>query len=395
MENEGQRVAGKPGDARAAAEVLEPVRAALAAANESDRYRLLASLLTELAEASANGRPRGADEVRDLSRKLQALGEEKASLLDRYAALKSDLDHHSAQLEAEQTRSHELDLLNKEQRSRLDAMKKQLGDIEAQLVTRNAELHKAHAENDKLLLQLQRTDLERERDGRSATARAETAGRGLSKEVKDIRAELEQLRADKDAEITRLTDELAKAQAAEVQAADIPLARLWRQLSSAKPPLVDGQAQPNEQCALRLVDGFVELVRFVDDFDRLIRPFLAKYTKQHQPIRVSWDVYAKRDDTRKTVQQTLATVRGKPVGVLKVRLRGLYTFANAGMIANDVTIESIASELHSFLMGPVGAGSDPNRTIKEFLRDDGNELFLQHMRELRTAKLAETLGRGG
>ncbi len=225
--------------------------------------------------------------------------------------------------------------------------------------------------------------------------RAETAKRGLSKEVEELRAEMEQLRADKEAEIARLTGELAKAQTPKVEADGIPLTKLWQQLASARPPLVDGQAQPNEQCALRLVDGFVELVRFVDDFDRLIRPFLAKYTKQHQAIRVSWDVYAKRDDTRKTVQQTLAPVGGKPVGVLKVRLRGLYTFANAGMIANDVTLESIASELHSFLMGPIGAGSDPNRTIKEFLRDDGNELFLQHMREFRTAKLAETLGRGG
>ncbi len=393
MENERQRVAGQSGDAWAGAEVLEPVRAALAAANESDRYRLLASLLAELAEASANGRPRASDEVDALSRRLQALSEEKASLQDSQSAVKSDLDHRTAQLEAEQTRGHELQLLNEEQRSRLDAIKKQFGDLEAQLTARNAELHDAHTENDKLLLQLQRTELER--DDKSGITRAETAKRGLSKEVEELRAEIEQLRADKEDQIARLTGDLAKAQAPKVEADGIPLTKLWRQLASAKPPLVDGQVQPNEQCVLRLVDGFVELVRFVDDFDRLIRPFLAKYTKQHQAIRVSWDVYAKRDDTRKTVQQTLAPVGGKPVGVLKVRLRGLYTFANAGMIANDVTLESIASELHSFLMGPVGAGSDPNRTIKDFLRDDGNELFLQHMREFRTAKLAETLGRGG
>ena len=65
------------------------------------------------------------------------------------------------------------------------------------------------------------------------------------------------------------------------------------------------------------------------------------------------------------------------------------------MLGCDSAIESVASELHSHLMGEVGAGSDANRKIRDYLRDDGHELFLQHIKELRSQKLAEAFGRGG
>jgi len=86
---------------------------------------------------------------------------------------------------------------------------------------------------------------------------------------------------------------------------------------------------------------------------------------------------------------------GKPVGLLKMRLKVLYAWTEAAMIGCDSAIESVASELQQHLLGPVGAGGDPGRKIKEYLRDDGHELFLQHLRELRSQKLAETYGRGG
>jgi len=392
MDTKRQRVGGERSEALASSDLVGPLRAALAGADESDRYRLLAALLSELADSSAGGRDRGtADQVEVLSKKAQALTEQKASLDDKYKAVKADLVHRTAQLEAEQTRGHELELINEEQRARLDALQKQVADIEAQLVARNAELHKAHGEHDKLLLQVQRVELQR--DDHSKLDRVEASKRQLTKEAEVLRTEVEQLRTDKDAEIARLNKELAEARSQGAGTVDIPFTELWFRLAAAKPALADGHVEPTPQSAQRLVDAFIELVRFVDDFDKLIRPFLSKYTKHHQPVKVPWEVYAKRDDTLATVRQTLAPVGGKPIGVVKMRLRGLYAWTEAAMVACDAAIESVASELHSTLMGPAGAGSDPNHTIKEFIRGDGHELFLQHIRELR-AKMVEEAFRG-
>ena len=389
-----QQVRGKSPEAGTRSDLLRPVLAALAGAGENERYRLLADLLRELADAGPAGRPGDSDEqLGTISRKVQALGEEKASLQDKCATLKADLDHRAAQLEAEQTRGHELQMLNEEQRGRLDSLQKQVRDFEAQLTAKSAELHKAHVEHDRELLEAQRAATGA--GDRSKLDRLQESKRELGKEVEDLRSQMEQLRSDKDEQIARLNDELEAARSSAGDAKGVSFEALWARLAAAKPPLVDGKTQPTEQCAQRLVDAFVELVRFVDDFDKLIRPFLSKYTKHHQPVKVPWDVYAKRDDTLKTVQQTLAVVGGKPIGVVKIRLRGLYAWTEAAMIACDAAIESLASEMHPFLMGPHGAGSDPNRTIRDFLRDDGHELFLQHIRELRGTTLAEAFGRRG
>ena len=65
------------------------------------------------------------------------------------------------------------------------------------------------------------------------------------------------------------------------------------------------------------------------------------------------------------------------------------------MIGCDAAIESVASELESFTrrQEAFGMGSDPNRKIKEFIRESGPDLFLQHIRELRGSKIAEVFGR--
>lgn len=392
MDGEPQRTGGRPPHVDEVAELLGPVRAALASADVADRYRLLVSLLSGLADDGAEGRSRGPTEQIDaLSRRVQALTEEKASLQDQRAAVKADLDHRTAQLEAEQTRAHELQSINKEQQARLASLQKQVADLEAQVVARNAELHKAHAEHDKLLLKAQRAELEK--DDRSKLDRMETSKREVAKDLGALRTEMEQLRADKDAQIAQLNEELAAARSEGVSTAEIPFEDLWARLASVKPALVEGHVKPTEQGAQRLVDALVELVRFVDDFDKLIRPFLSKYTKHHQPVKVPWEVYAKRDDTLKTIQQTLAPVGGKPIGVVKIRLRGLYAWTEAAMIACDAAIENVAAELQEFLLGARGSGADPSRTIKDFVRDDGHELFLQHIREFRGQKLEEAFGR--
>jgi len=396
MAGEQQRAHAVPADSFAKSPLSEALRAALADADEAGRYRMLAALLAELADASqsaGNGRRRVTpEEVESLSKRIQELTEEKATLLDKHATTRADLDRRKAQLEAEQTRAHELEQLMEQQRARLDALQKEFKTLEARLTAKDAEVHKAHQEIDRLTLQLQRAELSG--GDQSKLERFEERGRTAAKELEALRSELKQLRTDKDAEIAKLSEQVA-AGAAKPAVAEITLAEMWEQLASAKADLVEGHVPPNRQSAERLIGSFVELARFADDFDRAIRPFLSKYTRHHPPIKVPWDVFAKRDDAKVTLQQALAPAGGKPVGLVKNRLRGVYKWAEAAMIANDATVECIASELRSFVMGPAGAGSDPICTIKTFLKGDGDELFLQHMRELRALKLAEAFGRSG
>lgn len=392
-----QRSDGIPGGGGTPTGLFESLRAALVDATEGDRYRLLAAVFGEFADVSSgsgNGRPAGSQEEFDsLARKVHALTEEKASLRDRCAALKADLDHRGAQLEAEQTRAHELERLRDEQRARLDLLQKEFKSAEAQIVAKNAELHKTRLENEQRLLETQRSAVGR--DDSAKVERIESANRDLTKQVEALRADLERVRADKDVAVASLKDELTEAQSGAAATAGVPFDELWQRLASRRPPLVDAQVQPNRQSAQRVADSLAELVRFVDDFDKLLRPFLSKYTKHHAPVKVPWDVYVKGDDARTTLVQTLAPVGGKPFGVAKIRLRVLYAWTEASLIASDAAVECISSELHSFLLGPSGVGSDPNGTIKGFLSRDGHELFLQHMRELRARKLAEAFGRGG
>ncbi|MHC4092856.1 MAG: hypothetical protein ACYSVY_21710, partial [Planctomycetota bacterium] len=301
--------------------------------------------------------------------------------------------HRAKQAEAEEARAGELQRGVDEQRERLQSLQKQVADLESQEVSKNGELHRLEVESERLTLALQRS--ERDGSGQDRVDSLEQKNRELNSELGAVRAELDQLRGDKDAQIERAKEDIQRARVGASGGGDAVLRTLWQRLASAKPPLAPGHLQPNVQAAERMVDAFVELVRFVDDFDKSMRVFLGKYTKHHPSVKVPWDVYAKRDDVRKSAEQTVAPQGGKPVGLLKMRLRVLYSWTQAAMIGCDSAIESIASELQSHLMSSVGAGSDPNRKIKEYLREDGHELFLQHIRELRSQKLAETYGRGG
>jgi hypothetical protein len=66
----------------------------------------------------------------------------------------------------------------------------------------------------------------------------------------------------------------------------------------------------------------------------------------------------------------------------------------AAIIGGDSALESIAHELEEHLRGPVGMATDPNRKIRDFMRDDGHQLFHQHIRELRSQKLGEAYAKG-
>lgn len=366
-------------------------------AEEPERYRLLASLFGELADksrAGEDGRQRGQSaQMEALSKKVQALNEEKATLNDAVAATKADLQRRESLCDAEQTRAAELQRIVEEQRERLESLQSHLSDAEAQIESRSAEVHKTQVENETLLLKLQRA--EGAADDSARVTSLETSKSELAGELERLRTDLQQVRTDKNAEIERLTAELEKAGSGGDSSSEALLADLWQRLASAKPPLVEGQSQPDKKSAERLVDAVVELVTSTHGFEKTMSIFLAKYTKHDPSVKVPWDVFKKRDDLYRTAQQTLKTKGGRPVGLLKLRLRFLFRWTEAAMIGSDSVIESLGSEIESHLRSDIGMGGDPNRKIRDYIRAEGPDLFLQHMRELLSHKLAETYGRGG
>lgn len=387
---------GKAGAPATDATVLfEPLLIELSKTDEPSRYRLMAALLAEVAEQARSGIGGYAatDADKSSAKRIQALAEEKATLRDTLAATKADLAHRETQLESEQTRAEELQRIVDDQRTRLEAGQREQADLEAQLVAKNAELHRIHVDHEAQALKLQRA--ERDASGRDRIDALEKELRERTAQIAELGEQSDRLRADKDAEIEQLAEQLRKSESGAAQGADELLAAIWQRFASAKPSLAEGHIQPNPQAAEHLADAFIELVRFADDFDKAMRVFLGEYTKHHASVKVPWDVYAKRDDVYESARKTIAPQRAKPVGLLKMRLRFLYSWSQAAMIGGDSAIESLASELQAHMMGPAGAGADANRKIKDYIRDDGHYLFMQHIRELRGKKLAEAFGRGG
>jgi hypothetical protein len=373
--------------------LLEPVRAALAQAPEAQRYRLLAGLLGELADQVAS-KADGAERERldALAKKVTRLGEEKASLEDTLAATKADLALRAKQLEAEQQRATELERIVTDQRTRLQTAQRQVAEYEEQLVAKNALLHEAENQAEGLAVKLQRAE-RAAADTSRADAMAESS-RGLNVEVERLRGELEQLRKDKDAVIEGLRGELVTARAGAGGGVDTVLRELWERLARAKPPLAPGNQTPPVPAAERLVDTVIELTRFVAELDQAVAPFLGSFTKHNPTVAKPWEVYARSPDLNQVIREIIDAEHGKPAGVCKMRLLGLKRWIMAAILGGDSALESIAQELEGHLRGPVGMGSDPNRKVKDFIRDDGHQLFHQHIRELRSQKLAEAYAHG-
>ncbi len=395
MDAEDKQVGLSESVAADALKLFEPVRTALLEADEPHRYRLLASLLVQLADTGRDGggTKAPADQLEAFAKKVQSLDHERATLDDSLKTTRADLDRSRKQLEAEQARAQELQELIDEQRARLQTMQNDASTMEAELVARNAELHKAEVKIDELTLTTQRAELATH-DLSKVTAWEEDK-RDLMTQIESLQEQKEQFRLEKEAEIEKLKEDLRGSSTSAAEGGEAALAGLWERLAAANPPLAEGHVAPTLQSAQRLVDGFIELVRFVDEFDKSIRVFLGRYTQHHPTVRVPWEAYAKGDDLHAIASRTVAVTGGRPVGLLKMRLRLLNQWIVAAMIASDSSFENIASELESHLRGPIGAGSDRNRKIMDFLREDGHELFLQHMRELRSVKLGEAFGRGG
>lgn len=367
-------------------DALEHVAKSLSAGSEADRHRALRFFVGALGRATGIDDGRGTGEgveLEALSKRARVLQEEVASLRDHGAALAADLDHRIAQLQAEQKRSTEFEKLAGEQRERLVGSQREITNLEDRLRVRTEELGKTQRENDDLTLKGQRLAMQKDQMGEIERISREL--RGKSEENQALRAASEQLRVDKDAEIERLKEKLGITVKKAAGESTVNFVEVWGRLASSK--LVEGHLQPTQPCAERMADLLVVLVRIVDEFDKMMRPFLTKYTEKSALLRMPWNNYAKGPSIPETVHEVLAPSGGKPVGVVNARLRFMYKAASAAVVASDATFESIGPELHSFLLGSTGTPLDPTRTVRQFLRADGHELFLQHMRQFRIGKL--------
>lgn len=385
----------RPPSTPAASDLLAPLRSALAQTARWERYRVIASLLGELAESDAateNGRAVDADQLELVTKKMQRLREEKAAVDDALSALKADLAAATKQAELEATRAKELQRILDDQRARMETTQREFDRVEAELVQRNSELHRVEVQNEQLTVQLQRAQLAGGQTGR--LNELEERIHNLTQHVKVLEAEKEQLRNEKNAEIRRLEDQLASAGAGGGGSGggEAMLVELWERLIKAQ--LARGPVAPNMPAAERVFDSVIEFTKFANDFDKNVRPFLASYTKFNPTVKRPWEVYTKNPELVQVVKETLAVPNGKPVGVLRVRLRGLMTWTMAGIIASDSALESIGDELREYLQGAAGMGADPNLRIKDFIKQDGHLSFNDRIRELRSQRLAEAYGHG-
>ena len=394
MNTDSSSTGGRTSSGAEGGDTVEPISQALLGLGVSERFRLLGTLFERLAVDAARGAAgERDDQLSAISKRLQSLGEERASLEDMLASAQADLAQRTSLLEAEQTRAAQQDRIIQEQRVRIDDLLNERREMEAKLVERAATIHDVERDHEQLLVRLQRAE-SRAAD-QSRVDLAESGRRDVAEELRDMQERFEQLRIDKETDIEALKGELNRARSLASQSADVVLAALWDTLARAKPSLVEGHVAPNAQAAERLAEGYVEVVHFADNFDKSMCVFLDKYTKHSASVKVPWGVYAKSDDVLETARKTLAVKGGRPVALLKMRLRMLSTWAQAAMIGADSAIESIASELEAHLRGEQGTQADPNRKIKDYLREDGHYLFMERVRELRSQRLAETFGRSG
>ncbi|MBK9118844.1 MAG: hypothetical protein IPM18_04470 [Phycisphaerales bacterium] len=359
---------------------------------EPERYRQLGAFLTELAgQQETRSRPPSADGD-GLGKKLQRLGEEKAQLEDALAQARADLALREKHAEAERTRSQELDRIVAEQRNRLQSAQERITELESNLTAKSEALYEAENRLEAATIKLQR--LEKQTGDTARQDRLEDQNRDLARQIETARTELEQLRKDKDAAIEELRGKVVQAGAAQGAESGQLLMQLWDRLARAKPHLATGGAEPPVQAAERLFDAFIELTRFVHEFDLGLRPFLGNMIKHNAALARPWDVYARSPGLLDVVREVIDATAGKPAGVLKMRLMALQRWTLATLIASDTSLESVAPELETQLRGPLGMENDPNRRVRDYLRDDGNHLFQQHMRELRSSKLAEAYAHG-
>jgi predicted nucleic acid-binding Zn-ribbon protein len=377
-------------------QLLEPLYKHLIQQDETERYRVLSRLLAQMESwTKAGGDQRKTElaaQAEGWAKRNQTLQEENAGLKDALAQAQSDLERHTAQLKAEQTHAQGLDKIVAEQRMRLEALTKHVGGLETDLTARNAEIHQVRVAGEDLTLRLQRAV--QAAGDMSKIDRLEAVRRELEARLKAREEEIGQFRAEKDAEIEKLRARLLALSQETGQGADAALAKLWLRLATAKPCLAEGHVKPTMPATERFFDAFIELAGFAHAFEQDVRPFLDDYTKHNELAKKPWEAYRAYGQIHDTIRDTIAVQGGKPVGVLKMRLRGLMQWTIAALLASDRAIDCVGEELQQHLLGSANAGGDPNCRVRDYLKNSGHDKFRQHIRDLRNTALAKTYGLG-
>lgn len=376
--------------------VVSTLRTALGNEDEAARNRLLGELFAVMADAYRGGTTRNDEaeaQLSQLAKKTQDLEKREADLQDQLRTVQADLVHRTSQLEAEKKRAEELQTVNASQRSRIETMQAEATRLESELVNRNHDVHRIEQERESLQVKLQRAELASGDTGQCDNL--EEDKRRLQADIAELTSRMEQLRKDKDEEIEALKADRTGLQQQTAHGGDALLASMWERLAAAKPAWVpDPGVNPTPQAAERLIDAFIELASFAHRIDQDMRPNLDGFTQSNDEIRKLWNVYKQQCDVAQSIRQTVAASGGKHVGGLKMALRVCRNWMFAALVSSDSSIEWLAEELRTHLLGPAGAGSNPKATIKDYIRDSGPEQFLENMRRLRGDKLADVYGRG-
>ncbi|MCH8148213.1 MAG: hypothetical protein IH987_09520 [Planctomycetes bacterium] len=384
---------GAPGGL-AASSSTAPFLATLAQVDEATRFRLLADFVGELAEQATGSLDRvtATAEIEALSRRVKEHAEEKATLQDRLRGVEVELEQRDAKLGIEKETAEKYKSLADQQTSRLEELQVRTRELEDLLDARSRDIHKANVEHESITLQLQRADSKGQ--DKSKEMRLEEQHRALEGENERLRGEIEQLRKDKNVEIEKVSDDLLAAKEEASAKQDVEFDVLWARLAGAKPPLAEGHLKPNMKSGERLFDSYVELVKFVDDFDKLMRPFLSRYTAARPRLKAVWEAYARGSGIRETAKQIIVPEGGRPTGILRNQLRGLYKWTEAAVWGSEAAVESIGTELPTFMRrkDSFGCGSDSSRKLTEFILENGPDAFSDHMKAIRSAKIAQFFG---
>jgi hypothetical protein len=216
----------------------------------------------------------------------------------------------------------------------------------------------------------------------------------LQKEVRRLEQELKGLRSDRGVRSPSEHADPGGASPPPPLSGQALLEKLWARLAATDPPLGAGQSSPDVQAAERLVDAFIEWVRFGNDFDQSVRVFLDRYTRQIPTLRRPWEAYVRGPTLWDVAAETVSPETARPVSFLKTRLRMLLMWTVAAMAAADSTLHLIEPELRAHLLGPSGLGGDPKCTIKKYIEEnDGPDRFVEHMLALLSQKLLQTFGK--
>jgi len=375
---------------------LRPLIQRLVESGENDRYRMLAQVLSDLA-----GRPSAADgrfieltgQVETYSKKVRRLDEERALLTHEVDSLKADLAQQRKLLETEQARSQELSRINQSLKSRQESVQKERDELEERVVAQNTQLLRAESETESLKIKLDRA-LASAGDMSRVTKLEQEKNQLAQKNVEE-EAERERFRVEKEAEIARLKAALRNAQEGDGQNSERLLASLWARLQATKPPFLQPPIpMPTLPAAERLVDAFVELVRFAAALDDSTTMFFKEYVRRDKELKDIWDDYQGLTGVDETARLVIAPTGGKPANFLRIRLGRLKNLSVSAMFGADLALAHLPELISKVLRGPMGTATDKERKIRVFLQEGGHEAVADEARNLMSEKIRESISGG-